>query len=482
MQSTYSSLASRLLLGQWLVLPILTLGLMALVSTPLLMARLVEVRNELLVILASLALSIFGAAVILRNDRSVINLTKKLVGKLESVPLLVIVSVGMVLRILWVVLFPAEPGSDGAIYLLLAERFQQGASYEVANTRAYWPPGYPFFLSGFLQVLGDSKTAYLLSNMFVFLVGISGVHSLGRSIGGEQAGKIGAMLFAIWPNLVFNSATPEKEMLVLALLPWVVSLLIRSFESSGGSWRSLSAGLLLGMAILVQPSLQFLPLLGAIVLIILTSRKYSGFARPFLFILGAIVVIAPWTWRNYEVFDRFVLVSTNGGDNFYRANNPLATGGYTLRGEADLSSLDEIERDKQGRRLAIDWIKQNPLDFAKLAIEKQFRFMGDDAVGVYTTLKVGKASDDSRIYTTLKLGANLWWIAAWGVLIALILVVSKRTIQLPSLALLPIWFWLYLYTLHAVFESAGKYHVPALWVPCVMIGVIATALAKSKST
>lgn len=441
-----------------------------------------EVRNELMVILVSLALGIFGAAVIWRNDRSVINLTNKLVAKLETIPLLVIVSVGMVLRILWVALFPAEPGSDGAIYLLLAERFQQGASYEVANTRAYWPPGYPLFLSGFLQVLGDSKSAYLLSNMVVYLVGIFGAHSLGSTIGGERAGKISAMLFAIWPNLVFNSGTPEKEMLVLALLPWVLSLLIRSLESKSSNWRSLTAGLLLGMAILVQPSLQFLPLLGAIVLIALSSRKHTGLACALLFIFGAIVVIAPWSLRNYEVFDRFVLVSTNGGDNFYRANNPLATGGYSPKGEIDLSNLGELERDKQGRRLAIDWIKQNPLDFAKLAIEKQFRFMGDDAVGVYTTLKVGKASDDSRIYAALKLGANLWWIAAWGVLIALILVVSKRTIQLPSLALLPIWFWLYLYTLHAVFESAGKYHVPALWVPCVMIGVIATALAKSKST
>lgn len=482
MQNTFPSLISRLLLGRWLVLPIVALGLMAFVSTSLLIARLVEVRSELLIILVSLVLGIFAIAIIWRSDRLVTNLTAKLVARLGLVPLWAIVAIGIALRVLWIVLFPAQPGSDGAIYLLLAERIQQGGPYEIADTRAYWPVGYPLFLSGFLQVAGDSKTAYLLSNMVVFLVGVVGIYFLGRAIGGVGAGKIGAMLFAIWPNLVFSSGTPEKEMLVLALLPWALSLLISVLDSNEGNWRLLVAGLLLGMAILVQPSLQFLPLLGGVVLIALSSNKYTGLSRALLFMLGAIVVIAPWSLRNYEIFDRFVLVSTNGGDNFYRANNPLATGGYTPKGEIDLSNLDEIERDKQGRRLAIEWVKQNPSDFAKLALEKQFRFMGDDAVGVYTTLKVGKANDDSRIYAALKLAANLWWLAAWGVLVALILVISKRSTQLPTFALLPIWFWLYLYTLHSVFESAGKYHVPVLWVPCVMIAVIATALAKSKSS
>ena len=33
------------------------------------------------------------------------------------------------------------------------------------------------------------------------------------------------------------------------------------------------------------------------------------------------VVIAPWSIRNHSVLKEFVVISTNGGDVFYRANN-----------------------------------------------------------------------------------------------------------------------------------------------------------------
>jgi len=56
----------------------------------------------------------------------------------------------------------------------------------------------------------------------------------------------------------------------------------------------------------------------------------SGWREEFLknFLIASLFMaatIAPWTYRNWRVLHAWVPISTNGGDVFYRANNPLAT-------------------------------------------------------------------------------------------------------------------------------------------------------------
>jgi hypothetical protein len=186
-----------------------------------------------------------------------------------------------------------------------------------------------------------------------------------------------------------------------------------------------------------------------------------------LLLLGAALVIAPWTMRNYQVLGGFKLVSTNGGGNFYRANNPLATGGYTPVGAIDLSQMSELDSDRVGKELGIRWIKEHPLPFLGLLVEKELRFMGDDAGGVYATFQGEKENRRQVLYFGLKMASNLWWLAVWAAIAALV-IAGARLGQAAFLA----WGWIYLFALHSVFESAGKYHVPILWIPCVMLGVL----------
>jgi hypothetical protein len=103
--------------------------------------------------------------------------------------------------------------------------------------------------------------------------------------------------------------------------------------------------------------------------------------------------------------------------------------------------------------------------FAELIVEKQLRFMGDDSYGVYATFR-GEGSDrNTTIYTAGKLIATVWWLAAW-LLVASIISRGERLGQTAFL----IWGWLYFFSLHSVFESNGKYHVPALWILCICLG------------
>ena len=462
----------RFVAGGWLRGVLVFLAALALFATPLQMMRLVEVFSEPIRLAISAAVVLIGAGGALAFRERLGHTVGKLAEYASRLPVWQILLLGLALRVCWILLFPAQPGSDGAVYLGLAERLVQGEGYETSGTKAYWPVGYPLLLAAWLAVLGDARLAYLALNLALFVIGALGVAALARFLAGGRAGRLGALLFALWPNLVFAAGTPEKEMLVLALLPWATLWMLSALNRNGRQLAVFGAGLLLGVSTLVQPSLQFLPFVAAILLIGAGSSLRLGAAQALLVVLGTVVIVAPWTYRNYLVFDTPVLVATNGGSNLYRANNPLATGGYTPRGEVDLSALDEIAQDKEGRRLAVQWIKENPLRFAELLVEKQIRFMGDDAVGVYNTFKVGGAVASDKAYALLKAFANAWWMLVW--LLIGFLAWPSRALDTGAawLWLTPAWLWLYLFAIHSVFESAGKYHVPVLWVPCVLLAAV----------
>lgn len=373
--------------------------------------------------------------------------------------LMLALALGVALRIVWVLAVRAAPSSDGLTYLQLAQQLAAGHAYQMGGTLAYWPPGYALFLRALLLVF-PPLLAVPVGQVALSAIAIAGVYKLTAHLAGARAAFWSALLFALWPNLVALCATPEKELLVVALLAW-------AFESAVAPRRGarLLAGLLLGAATLVQPSAMLLvPVAALLVLLRPGERAWQGAA---LLVLGAALALAPWTARNYQVLHTFKLVSTNGGDNLYRANNPLATGGYTEKGEIDLSGLGELERDRAGKQLALAWMREHPRAFAALGLEKQLRFMGDDATGVYSAFRAQGGARSAALYAALKLGSNLWWLGAWLVLAALV-AAGARLGQATFLA----WGWLYLFGMHTVFESAGKYHVPMLWVPCILLGVL----------
>jgi len=84
--------------------------------------------------------------------------------------------------------------------------------------------------------------------------------------------------------------------------------------------------------------------------------------------LALVLVLAPWTVRNFRLHDAFVLVSTNAGSNLHQGNNPCVAD-YLARGwDAQWVNclapappgLSEVEADRWHRREALDYLRDNP--------------------------------------------------------------------------------------------------------------------------
>ncbi len=399
-------------------------------------------------------------------NRRIFDVVLHLARSWQPPSLAVSVFIGCALRLLWCALFPAAPSSDGATYIILAKLIGQGAPYELAENKAYWPPGYPFFLFAWMTLVPE-KWAVVSSQVALYAIAALGIYRFTERLAQVRGARIAAVLFSLWPNLVALAATAEKEVLVMAILPWVALGLW-----STPRWAHLVAGLGLGAAILVQPSLQML--VPICVLLILLASRGARWQHALAVFAGAVLVVAPWTLRNYQVLHAPILVSTNGGDVLYRANNALATGGYTAHGTVDLTALPEVEFDRESRRQALKWIRAHPMEFGQLIVLKHLRLMRDDSVGVYNTLKRGLPNTSDLTYAMFKLVCNVWWLAIWTVLLVCVWRAPRHFGKTYPLVVL----WMYQLLIHGVFESSGKYHVIANWTLCVFIAVWCTAAAK----
>ena len=138
-------------------------------------------------------------------------------------------------------------------------------------------------------------------------------------------------------------------------------------------------GLLVGAGILLRPTLVLL-----IFAFFLYFRK--RLIRPIIIALVAVLVISPWIYRGYRIYNRFIFITTTSSEYLWRGNNPYASGGsLDKNGKTMLDlvpedfrrkvmSLNEIEQYAFFKDEAIKYIKAHPLLFLKNTIKKFYYF------------------------------------------------------------------------------------------------------------
>jgi hypothetical protein len=234
---------------------------------------------------------------------------------------------------------------DEREYLALAASVAAGEGFTytepAAGTTAQFgrAPGYPAFLA----LIGAGTTSATSSPTRVKLVqavlGTAAVWLIGASAGraGSTSRLMATSLAAIYPPLVWISAYVLSETLYSVLALATALTLQRAIDRDSRTpqtpARAIVPGLLCGLSILVRPAMLFFVPLAALWLLARRAR------RPLLwFLLGAALVVGPWTVRNIRQYDRFVLVASEGGVTFWTGNHPLS------RGEGDLAANPELKR------------------------------------------------------------------------------------------------------------------------------------------
>jgi hypothetical protein len=316
---------------------------------------------------------------------------------------------------------------DESEYLSLARGLAggRGFTYEEAMLEGPVPPfgrapGYPAFLAivgGGRDVAASVPASVKLAQSIVGGVGIVLVGLLAFRLAGAWAARAASLVAAVYPPLVWIAGYALSEALF-----WPIGLgcaLLYDGLTAGTRSRAsvaLALGVLAGLGVLVRPALLLF-----VVLALLAVARRGRWRACAAFIAGVIVVVGPWTARNYAVHDRLMLVASDGGVTFWTGNHPLAIG------EGDMAANPELKianRDLRARhpglteeqmepvyyREAWAWIRDHPLDFITLELKKLF----------YLVVPIGPSY---TLHSTRYLVAS---VASYGVLLMLAIAGAYR--------------------------------------------------------
>jgi 4-amino-4-deoxy-L-arabinose transferase-like glycosyltransferase len=236
------------------------------------------------------------------------------------------VAIGVALRVAQTLLVaPWPPGifNDEAYYATLARLVAHGEgfirpaeffSHHVSLPTAERAPLFTVGLAG-LSKIGLTGGDGRLLGVITGAAAIVAVGLLGRRLASPRAGLIAASVAAVYPTLIAADGALMTESLYGALAAFSLLAAYRLVEAPGLG-RAIVLGALVGLASLSRgEGLLLLPLL-----LVPLVRRPGGVRAAGAVLLAFVVVLAPWTIRNYSVFDRPVLVATEGGETLAGAN------------------------------------------------------------------------------------------------------------------------------------------------------------------
>ncbi len=176
---------------------------------------------------------------------------------------------------------------------------------------AWTDPLYTFLYAGLILIFGDhSRLAASLLSLGFVLATATLVAGGGKRLAGPWAGLVAllALLFAV-RNHAFEIVAAPMGALWAALLLFTLVGNIRHMDL----WRSVCLGAILGLSILTTSSFMiFLPLI-AVLIVFMGPARGAAVRHAATVALTAILLVSPWTIRNYAVFDTVVPVRTGLG-------------------------------------------------------------------------------------------------------------------------------------------------------------------------
>jgi hypothetical protein len=248
---------------------------------------------------------------------------------------------------------------------------------------AFVAPGYPTLLAAIFRIFGSytfaaAATIIGLQTLFALLT-ILALMRVARATLGANTANLAGVFWSISPPLLWLPVILWETSLSILLMTVMAALALRGAGKAGNAFW-LMTGAYCGSAMLVNPSLML-----ALCSMLVWAAYRSGCLRsgkPWLALVGLIVVFAPWPLRNARVLHAFIPLRSNFGYEIWQGNHQGSDGLFDATIEplqnkkeyAEYASLGEVAYMRQKTALAAAYIRAHPTAFLRLCARRVIRF------------------------------------------------------------------------------------------------------------
>ncbi|MCL2664943.1 MAG: hypothetical protein FWE82_04970 [Defluviitaleaceae bacterium] len=313
---------------------------------------------------------------------------------------------GLLLRILWIANVPTVQVFDFATFMETATNISEGRGHSMDGQAVAWVgPGYSYALAFAFRLFGAGIWTAKVFNVWLSTLTLAGtfflyVKWLSREVPDKRGvlrakpiiPAIGAAYFltAVFPNLIAYNNVAGTESFFLFLLVCILLLQAYPLPKKWIIINFMLMGFAIGLAALTKPFMLAYPVV-AVAMEWVSRKKFKqcivcAVAVP----LCCAAAVAPWAYRNYRMFDRFIPVSYNMGYNRQVNNNehnisgswmPLEdtkmSGQTRIRMEESLAGGRSVkqayELEPYLSKEAGEWIRGNMPAFLELGVLRVYK-------------------------------------------------------------------------------------------------------------
>jgi tetratricopeptide (TPR) repeat protein len=283
--------------------------------------------------------------------------------------------------------FFLNPTLDAGFHLQWARSILAG---NIWGTDVFFrAPLYPYLLAVFHAAADGDLYVIRIFQHLIGAFSVWGVYRLTRAWHSESAAKIAGFIAAIYAASIYFEDELLLDFLLMPLMLGLLYAMSRFQKKPIGRW-ALITGLGAGIFAITRPNILLCWPVMAMALWQWSRSEFTNKPRVkhiALLALGTLLPVLPVTVRNAVVGDDFVLISSQGGINFYIGNNAKADGlsaamprpwGHTWQ----LTDIQRHAEEQSGRTLkpsevsnfwlreGVRWWSEQPGAAVKLTLKK----------------------------------------------------------------------------------------------------------------
>ena len=252
---------------------------------------------------------------------------------------------------------------------------------------AWEPPLYPYLMAGVFKVFGvysySSAWVLLTFNSLLSALTCIPIYLIADRIFDARVALWSAGTWALLPWIWYWSIHWLWDTTLTPLVLSLIFLTALELQDWPGIRGWVRFGALWVIGALANPAmLAFLPFCG---LWIWRQRFKHGLSSIAGVALSSVIffaVLSPWLIRNYELFGRFVFIRDDFGFEFRLGNWKSADGMLMAYLQPSQNKLEFEKFQRMGelayaadcKRLAFDWIRQNPRRFVVISLKRFFYY------------------------------------------------------------------------------------------------------------
>ncbi len=298
---------------------------------------------------------------------------------------------------------------------------------------AWTQPVYAFFLIPIYWIFGRSWLAVGLIQTGVAVLTALLVYEIGRRFVSRRAGVVAAIVATLNPYLVWHDVHENREILD-QLLAAAIVLLVLLMVKRLSLWIAGALGVVLGIAILANTRLIFLPLVACAFFV---GRDRRTWVAAGVTLVACVLAVTPWLVRNKISVGCFTITTDTRA--LWKANNlntygVLARGGWiddvpplpnepptpefagaVYKAYGRVTHVDECARMNVYRHLVFQFWREHPGAKAKLAAQATWMLWNPRAIQTQGRSESGGFVDKLRTWAQPAYSIPLFLLGLAGV-------------------------------------------------------------------